>query len=43
MFTLAEGYSDMEGEPLVAYYCNECAKEYLPPRVVPHWSETKGY
>lgn len=24
MFTLAEGYADLDGEPFVAYYCTEC-------------------
>ena len=25
MFTLAEGYADLDGEAFVAYYCDECA------------------
>ena len=26
-FTLAEGYSDLDGEPFVAYYCDDCIRD----------------
>lgn len=37
MFTLAEGYADLDGEAFVAYYCPTCVQPYLqvadPPPV----------
>jgi len=27
MFTLAEGYSDLDGQPYVDYYCDDCVAE----------------
>ena len=29
MFTLAEGYADLDGEAFVAYYCPRCVAKYL--------------
>jgi hypothetical protein len=28
MFTLAEGYSDMDGESFHSYYCDDCVKKF---------------
>ena len=30
MFTLAYGYSDIEGRAFQDYYCDKCAAEFLP-------------
>lgn len=27
MFTLAEGYADLDGEAFIAYYCDDCVKK----------------
>ena len=29
MFTLAEGYADIEGRAFQDYYCDKCAAEFL--------------
>jgi hypothetical protein len=29
MFTLAEGYADLDGEAFIAYYCDSCANPLL--------------
>lgn len=32
MFTLAEGYADLDGEPFKAYYCDDCAEAMFKER-----------